>query len=448
MEHFNFLNICGLIIAAVVAIIIIVILKLRRVVPTNMVHIVQSRKKTISYGKGKVDGNTYYLWPVWLPFLGVTVTEFPESIFQVTLKDYNAYDQNRLPFVVDVVAFFRVDNAETVAQRVASFTELNQQLLAVLQGSVRKILATNKLEETMQARASLGSEFTTEVKEQIAEWGVLPVKSIEFMDLKDAQGSTVIANIMSKEESRIQMESRVAIATNMQEAQLKEIGAQRTVEIQRQDAEQQVGTRTAEKDREVGIAKQISEQQILVQSKLTTEHQMDVNKIQKVKQAEIDKEVAIVEANKQQQQIVIQAEAELNAAKFNAEGIKTEGEAKAKAEQAMLEAPVNAQILLAKEIGENEGYQEYLVKIESIKATVEVGIEMAKSMQGADLKIIANAGDVQGGMNKLTEMFTPKGGTNIAGMLSAFTQTDAGKQLFEKLVKPSNVSSAPSEPII
>ena len=62
--------------------------------------------------------------------------------------------------------------------------------------------------------------------------------------------------------------------------------------------------------------------------------------------------------------------------------------------------------------------------------------------------MVAIIGDAQGGMNKLIEMFTPKSGTNIAGMLSAFTQTDAGKQLFEKLVKPSNVSSAPSEPTL
>lgn len=430
MENVQFIGLASS--GVLFVILVIVVLNLRRVVPTNMVHIVQSRKKTISYGKGKVDGNTYYLWPVWLPFLGVTVTEFPESIFQVTLKDYSAYDKDRLPFVVDVVAFFRVADSETVAQRVASFNELNQQLLAVLQGSVRKILATNKLEETMQERAALGSQFTIEVKEQIAEWGVLPVKSIEFMDIKDAPGSSVIANIMSKEESRIQMESRVAIAANMQEAELKEISAQRTVEIQRQDAEQQIGTRTAEKNKEIGIATQISEQKILIESKLTTEHQMDVNKIQQVKQAEIDKDVAIVEANKNQQQIEIQAAAQLNAAKFNAEGIKAEGLAKAEAEQAMLQAPVNAQITLAKEIGTNTGYQEYLVNIENIKATVEVGVAMAKSMQQADLKIIANAGDVKGGMNTLMDIFTPKGGTNLTGMLSALAQTSEGKDLVNR----------------
>jgi flotillin len=114
----------------------------RRIVPTNRVPIVQSAKQTTAYGKDKPAGNSYFEWPAFLPFIGVSVTTFPESIFQVTLKDYPAYDAARLPFEVDVAAFFKVQDAAMVAQRVASFIELNSQLLQVLQGAVRRILAT------------------------------------------------------------------------------------------------------------------------------------------------------------------------------------------------------------------------------------------------------------------------------------------------------------------
>lgn len=154
-------------IASIVGIIVVVILActflyilitLRRVVPTNMVHIVQSSATSTPYGRGKEAGNTYYAWPEWVPKLGVTVSQFPESIFKVTLDNYEAYDSARLPFMVDIVAFFRVDNAETAAQRVASFSELNNQLTSVLQGAVRRILATNHLEEIMQERGSLGEQ--------------------------------------------------------------------------------------------------------------------------------------------------------------------------------------------------------------------------------------------------------------------------------------------------
>ena len=421
----------------------------RKVVPTNMVHIVQSAKKTTPYGRNKPAGNVYYKWPSFIPIFGVSVTEYPESNFQVSLNDYEAYDSCRLPFVVDVVAFFRVHDAETAAQRISSFNELRLQLEAVLQGAVRRILATNRLEEIMQERSTLGKEFTEEVKEQIAEWGVIPVKMIEFMDLRDSNkvhNSQVIANIMAKEQSRIEKESRISVAENLREAQLKEIDANRTVEVQKQDAEQQVGLRTATKDREVGIANEQALQEVATQKKVSAERDMEVKKVNSVRQAEINKDVAIVQAEQDRRQREIDAEAEkvatvtksqgqLEAAKLNAQGIEAEGRAKGVAEQAVLMAPVNTQITLAKEIGSNEGYQQYLIQIRKVEASQEVGIRMADAMQQADLKIIANAGDMQSGIGKLTDVFTPAGGTSVAGMLAALANTDEGKALVGKLTK-------------
>ena len=80
----------------------------RRVVPTNEVHIVQSSKKTLSYGKDTGNGNTYYKFPSWVPIIGVTVKELPVSVFSIDIDNYEAYDLGRLPFVLDLTAFFRV----------------------------------------------------------------------------------------------------------------------------------------------------------------------------------------------------------------------------------------------------------------------------------------------------------------------------------------------------
>lgn len=429
---------------------------LRRVVPTNMVHIVQSGNKTTAYGRGKEAGNAYYEFPIWVPVFGVTVTQFPESIFKVSLENYEAYDSARLPFVVDVVAFFRVDSAETAAQRVASFNELHSQLVAVIQGSVRRILATNVLEEIMESRATLGKQFTDEVQTQIKEWGVLPVKTIEFMDLKDSTNSKVIANIMAKEQSRIDMESRIKVAENDREAKLKEIDAKRTIEVQNQDAAQQVGLRTAEKEREVGIAQEQAQQQIKEQAKITAERDMAVEQVNKVRSAEIAKDVAVVNAEQNRkvaevkaeqdkvvrvvnaeadkQSTVTIAEGKLEAAKADSEGIRLTGTAKADAERAMLMAPVDTQITLAKEIGENQGYQQYLVTIKQIEVGGNVGIELAKALQEADLKVISNAGTPQEGVSKIGDLFTTTGGTNLTGMLAALAQSPEGKALMDKFI--------------
>lgn len=439
---------------AVLILSLVIAISLRRVVPTNMVHIVQSSKSTTPYGRGKAAGNTYYEFPSWVPIIGVSVTHFPESIFTVNLSKYEAYDSYRLPFIVDVVAFFRVDNAETAAHRVATFSELNSQLVAVVQGSVRRVLATNKLEDIMESRAALGESFTKEVQEQIKEWGVLPAKAIEFMDIKDAPESKVIANIMSKEESRITMESRIKIAENNQEAQLKEIDASRIVEVQKQDALQQVGIRTAQKDKEVGLANELSKQEIASQSKITTEKDLEVIQVQQVKTASIHKEVAeiaadqernvaVVKAKQEKEVKIVNSEAEkdatikiaegkLAASKNEAEGLKLTGEATAYAERAMLMAPVDTQITLAKEIGENQNYQQYLITIKQVEAGQTIGVELAKALQKADLKVISNAGDPQSGVNKIGDLFTSTGGTNLTGMLSALGQSLEGKALLDK----------------
>ena len=174
----------------------------RIVVPTNEVHIVQSSKATVSYGKDTGNGNTYYKWPSWIPKLGVTRVILPTSVFDLDLSAYEAYDKGRLPFVVDVKAFFRITDSNVAAARIASFDELNDQLKDVVQGAVRTILASSEIEEIMQGRSKFGKEFTDEVSEQLKTWGVAPVKNLELMDIRDSKDSVVIRNIMEKKKKQ------------------------------------------------------------------------------------------------------------------------------------------------------------------------------------------------------------------------------------------------------
>lgn len=418
----------------------VALMVLRRVVPTNMVHIVQSSKNTVSYGKGRDAGNTYYAWPASLPKIGVSVLEFPESNFEIRLKDYEAYDQARLPFMVDVTAFFRIDKSEIAAQRVPSFQELDNQLASIVKGAIRRVLATNSLEHILEARSELGSQFTAEVDKQITEWGVRTVKTIEFMDIRDSahEGSKVIKNIMAKEQSRIDRESRVAIAENTQKAELSEIDAKRTIEVQRQDAAQQIGLRTADKDKAVGIAQEMTRQEIQTQAAITAERNMAVTKVEQEKAAEIDAAVKIRQATADRDAVILISEADLHKTRNAAIGLEAEGAARARAEEALLLAPVTAQTTLAKEIGDNKSYQEYLLAVDRIRSTENVGIELAKAIGQADLKIISNggqsgSGEVLNGVAGLADMFSAKGGTNLTGMLAALGQTDAGKALVEKV---------------
>ena len=82
-------------------VIVLYILRLRRIVPTNVVHIIQRGSQTVSYGVGKTS-NVYYEWPKWLPRIGVDVRELPVSNFDIDLSQYSANLSRG--FVVDVKA--------------------------------------------------------------------------------------------------------------------------------------------------------------------------------------------------------------------------------------------------------------------------------------------------------------------------------------------------------
>lgn len=443
MDNLYFL--LGLGTVGLVGLSVLVSLLLRRVVPTNEVHIVQSAKKTTSYGKDTGNGNTYYEWPVSLPFIGVTKTKFPTSVFDLDLDSYEAYDKGRLPFVVDVKAFFRIDDSNVAAQRVASFQELHNQLKAIVQGAVRVILASNEIETILQGRSAFGEQFTKEVAEQLKHWGVSAVKNIELMDIRDSNGSQVIKNIMEKKKSFIEMQSRTEVAKNKQIAQVAEIEAQKEVDLQKQATAQLVGLRTIEAEREVALQQQAKLQAVQEQAKTTKEKEMNILKVQSVRNAEIDREVQLIKAEQNKQTATLNAEAEKNktvitaegwleSKKKESEGIALEGNAHADAKKAMELAPVQAQIVLAKEIGQNESYQKYLVTIRQLEATQAIGIEQAKALEHADIKVISNTGTPAAGLSGVMDLFSSKGGTAVGALLEGLNNTPTGADLLDKVL--------------
>lgn len=405
----------------------------RRVVETNEVHIVQSAKATKSYGKDTPNGNTYYEWPSWFPVLGVTKIVLPVSVFDINLQAYEAYDVGRVPFVVDIVAFFRINDSNLAAQRVESFTELKTQLLSIIQGAVRTILASHDIDRIMLERSIYGEQFTEAVQDQLNSWGVVPVKNIELMDIRDAENNQVVHNIMEKKKSLIEMESRTEVAKNMKTAEIAEIEAQRETDVQDQMAQQIVGQKTAEKIKAVGIADEQALQNIKEEQRITKEKEMAVIQVETVRQADIQREANVVKADEERQTTIIVADGNLQETKKDAEGIEVEGAAQAEAEKLMQLAPVEAQIALAREIGQNEGYQNYLVAIEAVAANQVVGVEQAKALTEADVKVIANTGNPVEGVSDVMDLFSSRGGTNMSAMLEGLAQSEQGMKILDKI---------------
>jgi flotillin len=451
--------------------IIVYILSLRRIVPTNVVHIVQRGNKTVSYGVGKVS-NVYYKFPKWVPVIGVEVRELPVSNFDIELVNYSAYDKDRVPFKVDVKAFFHIADTNKAAEKVASFDELKNQLINIVQGAVRSILAKSKLEEIMEERSIFGNKFTESVNQDLTNWGVEAIKSIELMDVRDSENSKVIHQIMAKRMSAIDMESRTEVAKNNKAAEQAELEARKEIDVTRAEteriageakakAQQAIGIAQAESEKKSGIARQEAVSEIAKSEKSTAEQQMEVVKINQVKQAEIDKEKALINADQEKQKIEIEAlankykveteaAARLEAKKKEAEAVRTVGEAEAEiikakgiseaeSKKAMELAGVTAQTTLAKEIGENKPYQEYLIKIKEVEVSQVIGVaqyeSIANALSNADLKLLVNSGDVHSGIGKFSDLFTAKGASQLNGMIETLKQTDEGKGILSMLEK-------------
>lgn len=168
----------------------------RTVVPTNMVHIVKSKKDTTSYGADQEGGNVYYSWPSWIPGIGVTVIKLAVSNFDLSLKDYEVYDKDGVSFMVDVTSFFRIKDASKAAQRVKIAGDLQEQLRLIVQGAVKKILASYAIDVIILKYSTFDNEFTSAVKEELADWGLESAKSMEIINIRDVHGSKVISNLM------------------------------------------------------------------------------------------------------------------------------------------------------------------------------------------------------------------------------------------------------------
>jgi len=436
----------------------------RKVVNTNMVHIVQNGKTTVPYGSNLPNGNVYYEIPSWVPKFGVSVIKLPVNNFDLSLQDYEAYDEDRVPFLVDVTAFFRIIDPTVASQRISNISSLEQQLTLIVQGAVRRVLASEKIDNIMTQRSTFGESFSNEVRDQLAEWGVSSVRNMELMDIRDSPKSSVISNIMAKKISEIEKDSRITVAENNRLATVAEVENKRTSEISsveanreialsKQLAEQQVGERSAEKDKVIGIAQEQSKQQVLLQQAETKEKDLAVQRVQEIKSAEItrdralvqaeelqkvakiSKETALIEASQQKETSILIADGKLESEKRNAEAIQTTGIAKAEADKAMQLAPVSAQIALSQEIGNNESYQKYLVLVEALKSYMSVGVEQAKALQSAEVKVIANGGSTSDGVKNVMDLFSSKGGTSLASAFEAFAQSDLGADLLNKITQ-------------
>ena len=436
---------------------LVLMMSWRRVVPTNEYHIVQRSNKTIEYGKDRPAGNSYYAIPSFIPIFWVNVQVMPWTIFDITINNYDAFDSGRVPFMVDIAGFFRIDNPAIAAQRIKTIDELNSQLEAIVSSVARTILGKMDINDILETRSSLWDSFMEEISKNVREFGLVCTKNIELMKIYDAPWSSIIYNIQKKKESQIERDAKISIAENNKEAREKEIASERAIELARIDKEKQVGEADAENRKIVEIARQQAEQQINVEKKETIARELEAKMVQETKEAEIAKQKKIIEEEQEKSVKVIKAEAEaetlkkiaegrkaaakndaeatIEKAKAESEAIQKKATAEAEGEKAKKEATVADQVKLLQEISKNQEYSKYLQAIKAIEMFGLAEQKKAEALQKADIKYLATGsenkyGEFLGKLGLGMETFKEFGGVeNIKTLIDTVMSSVKSKEV-------------------
>ncbi|MBS8122277.1 SPFH domain-containing protein [Candidatus Vampirococcus lugosii] len=451
---------------------IVILSNLRKVVPTNEVHIAQGKKTSKAYGRGFDAGNVYIDWPSWVPALGVEVQKLPISIFTIKVDQYKAYDSGKVPFIVDVTAFFVIKEPEIAAQKIFHIEELKEHLNETLKGVIRKTLASKDIIEIMESRVEIKEEFYKEVLDSVVSWGV-DLKNVEFMDIRDPETgeSRVISNIMQKKRSEIESESQIEVSENQKrtiiekenkesEARARAAEAKSKADIVEYDSQRESGLKKLENERvtenfeiekeeELNLKKEISRQKMFEAQKSTREKELMIEQLEEERNAEISKRTEIIKAEEIRDRRKIEVESEKYITETNAEAerlkIESLAEAEAKRIQSLAEAKAReVNYIGTAEARNKEEMAEALNKfkpealnfmIKQLEADISqvVDLEKARALNNADIKIVSTGDNGTSGINSFMDLFSSNGGANIGAMVETFKKT-VGEEKFNNIV--------------
>lgn len=456
----------------IILFILYIITQLRIVVPTNEVHIVQRKRASVPYGRG-FDGNVYIAWPSFLPFIWVEVQRLPLSIFTIKVDQYKAYDSWKVPFIVDVTAFFVVKEPEIAAQKISNIDELKEHLNETLKWVIRKTLAWKDIIEIMESRVEIKEEFYKEVLDSVKSWWV-DLKNVEFMDIRDPDdwASRVIDNIMNKKRSQIEAESQIEVAENQKRATIEkenkaaeararaaeakskadivEYNSIRESELKRIENEKITKQQEIEKERELSLRREESTQKLSEATKLTRERELAIQKLEQEENAEIHKRIEIIKAEEERERVRIDAEAkkvriELETKAENdrmtssAEAKKIAIELEAQAEKNRIQQIAEARAREVNYIWTAEARNKtemaealnmfttaslnYMIKELEAWVTRDVDLEKARALSKADIKVISTWENWWNWVKNFMDLFSANWWANVWAMLETFKKT-------------------------
>ena len=159
----------------------------------------------------------------------------------------------------------------------------------------------------------------------------------------------------------------------------------------------------------IGVRDREKEERVYVSQQKVAQEEMEVQKIRQVRAAEIERDAAIERAQGERQAVILRREAE-------AEGTKAVGLAEAEVTRNKGLAEAEA---IAKRVEALNCLQEEGQTFRTIEKDERVGMELAKALQQADLKLVST-----GEIDRFLDLFSADGGARLGAFLASLRQVE------------------------
>lgn len=385
---------------------------LYRIVPVNEVHvrIMNNKKEIFSARTGK---SSYWV----IPFIS-KLHKLPLSNIAIPTDNIKLNDINMAKFMCDVMCFINIENIELAVERLIltpitheigfDVQALSNDMRAMMESICRTVATKQDILAIYMNRQALVQAITAEVQTVFPNWGIKLV-NLELKHIKDAENSTIIADIERKIASEIRRDADIKVAET-----------QRQSKVAQAEAEEIYRKREIEKEQAIEISKQ--DALIAIQQK-TAEANIKAIEAQRkleVGKAEIAKQ--ITEQNAMAQKLKVEQEAAAQKIKFTTESegeankIISVGQANADMAKAKLVAEAEGTLELAKAMKEFAGTGLDVKKLEINKEIMVAKFNaVAKAMENAEIKWIMSGENAQSffGLD-----LTAQGGANLEQFLN------------------------------
>lgn len=391
-----------------------------RIVSPSEAHLVATQKERfVASPDEKIATNgrrAYFAFPKSIPFIGRDIRVMDMTIKEV-LVEQETYEKAQARYKVSSSTKYRIANVKRSAETFVDDETLKDMLVEVIKASVRAVTVKYDVKDARANKQEMGQAINDVMLDDLQGWG-LELVNFQLVDFQDTADSTVISDISKRREVEIQSITREQNAEKIKQARMKEA-----------ESEEKAKQREIEKDRVIGEQEQIKAQLIAEKEKIAKEKEFEVIRVETVKQAEIDKEKAIVKANEDKETEVIRKDQK----QLEGEGDRLRAEEQAKGDAAPIrekgfaeaEAKDKLQAALNK-FGDKAITA--LVAEQVVEKERQIGIEAAKALEKAELKVFAGSKSGEDGFN-------------LGQIVSAIQTTDAetAASIRNKLARPQDL---------